>query len=59
MTTPILLPFEFYDNIQLTEDEIIAAIHEAKKRKYFKSQHSAYWKELEEKKIKKGHVANL
>lgn len=49
----------FYSLIELTEEEKDAAILEGKKRKYFKSQHSAYWQSLEEKKIKKGHVTNL
>lgn len=49
----------FYDHIQLTEEEIKAALHEACKKKYFKLQHSAYWQELEEKQIKNRHVTNL
>lgn len=50
---------DFYNNIQLSEEEIIAAIHEAKKKKYFKLQHGAYWQELEEKQIKNRHVTNI
>lgn len=60
MATQSLPPLtDFYNNVQLSEEEIIAAIHEAKKKKYFKLQHSAYWKTLEEKEIEGKHVTNL
>jgi hypothetical protein len=42
----------FYESIQLTQDEIEAAILEAKIRKYRRELHADYWRELEEKKIK-------
>lgn len=50
---------DFYDKIELTEEEIKAAILEGKKRKYFKEQHKDYWIEAEAKKKVKKHVRNL
>ena len=32
-----------YDSIELTEEEIAAAILEGKKRKYFHTKHAEYW----------------
>lgn len=49
----------FYSLIELTEEEKQEALLEGKKRKYFKLKHEQYWTDQENKKIKKGHVANL
>lgn len=49
----------FYEHIILTEEEIKAAIIEAKVKKYFHEKHKEYWQEKESKKIKKGHITNL
>jgi hypothetical protein len=37
----------FYDNILLTEQEKEAALLEARKKKYFKERHAAYWEAKE------------
>lgn len=42
----------FYDSVELTEEELKAAILEAKKKKYFKIQHAEYWASQESKKGK-------
>lgn len=38
---------DFYESIQLTEEEIQAAILEGKKRKYFHEKHGKDWEEKE------------
>lgn len=43
----------FYDTVELTEDEIKAAILEGKKKKYFHEKYKDYWEALESKKEKK------
>lgn len=40
----------YYDHIELTETEIIAAIREAKIKKYFAQKNAEYWKDIENKK---------
>lgn len=52
-------PDAFFEKVELTEDEIKAAILEGKKRKYFREQHRDYWIEVEKKKVKGKHVTNL
>jgi hypothetical protein len=41
----------FYDSIELTPEELQAAILDGKKRKYFKEKNQAYW-ESQERPIK-------
>jgi hypothetical protein len=43
---------DFYSSIELTPEEVEAAILEAKIKKYRRELHKDYWRELEEKKIK-------
>lgn len=43
----------FYDKIELTEQEIKEAIHEGKKRKYYKLKNASYWLEQQERSNKK------
>jgi len=38
---------DVYESIELTEEEIKAAIYEAKKKKYFHEKHKEYWQSLE------------
>lgn len=47
-----------YEEVQLTEQEIKAAILEAKKKKWFKEKHSEHWIQAESR-IKKGPVKQL
>lgn len=42
-----------YDDIELTEDEIHAALLEAKKKKYFHEKHKEYWEAQENGKTRK------
>lgn len=49
----------FYESIELTDEELKAAILEGKKKKYFKEQHKDYWIEAEKKKVKGKHITNL
>jgi hypothetical protein len=37
----------FYDSIELTPEEIEAALFEARVKKYFREKHKAYWEEQE------------
>jgi hypothetical protein len=39
-----------YESIELTEEEIKAAIYEGKKRKYFHERNKDYWQSIESKK---------
>ena len=42
-----------YDAVELTEDELKAAILEGKKRKYFREKHADYWQDHEKPTRKK------
>ena len=42
-----------YDAVELTEDELKAAILEGKKRKYFREKHADYWQDQEKPTRKK------
>jgi hypothetical protein len=52
-------PVVIYNIIELTEEEIKAAIYEAKKIKYFKLKNADYWQELELRKKIKQKVTNI
>lgn len=45
---------DFYKDIELTEEEIEAAIFEGKVKKYFHETHKEYWQEQESKGKHKG-----
>jgi hypothetical protein len=45
----------FYSPILLTEEEIEEALHEARKRKYFKEKHKDYWIQQENEREKDKH----
>ena len=47
-----------YDNIQLTQEELEAAILEGRKKKWFKEANQAYWQREEEKAIARKEEAN-
>lgn len=48
---------EFYEAIELTEEEIKAAILEGKKRKFFKERSKEYWQSLEKEKAPKKELS--
>jgi hypothetical protein len=46
----------FYDHIELTPEEVEAALLEARKRKYFHEKNKSYWEEQEKKKVKSSRL---
>lgn len=45
-------PYELYEAVQLTEEEVKQAVLQAKIAKYFREKNAAYWAEQEAKKPK-------
>lgn len=46
---------DFYEGIELTDEEIKEALFEAKVKKYHREKHAAYWQEQEAKKKTKAN----
>jgi len=46
----------YYDIIELTPQEVEAALLEARKKKYFHEKHKSYWEEQEKNKVKSSRL---